>query len=84
MVDEKGYRYNIHTRNDSENIGIWRCKRKEATKGYDKCLARAWTSGSKIIKFCGEHNHPPNPQTFLEIEMQADPFEPVMPSVMKF
>ena len=69
MVDQKGYEYAMDRSYDSQNRYTWRCKRKNSNvKSYDKCIARAWTVGNKIIKFTKEHNHLPSIDT-SEIEL---------------
>ena len=69
MVDQKGYAYDMHQRNENQKRSTWRCKRHQGSKKFEKCPARAWTVGTKIIRLVSEHNHPPNESHIREIEL---------------
>ena len=58
MMDQRGYNYKLHHKNAAARKSIWRCKKYDSKKEI-KCYARAWTIGSFIIKFKGEHCHSP-------------------------
>ena len=61
MVDQNGYCYTYLKLNSSKGINAWRCR---IIKDQAKCNARAFTVGNKIVRFHGEHSHPP-PNTDL-------------------
>ena len=56
LVDSSGFVYNKHKSNERRDRIFWICARKTRYK----CTARATTEGDYIIKYLGEHIHPPD------------------------
>ena len=59
MVDQNGFHYILHRKNDGLGKMYWKC-RITGSKSHARCYARAQTVHNKIVNFVGKHNHPPN------------------------
>ena len=55
LVDSVGYSYIRHKSNNSATKVYWRCQMRTKIN----CMARATTEGIFIVKYIGEHIHPP-------------------------
>ena len=53
LLDTSGYLYSRHKSNHSATRVYWKCSQKATTK----CMARATTEGSFIVKHVGKHTH---------------------------